>query len=369
MLFTDPDLVTDFTVELAETREEIARLHARQPTLLNQLQRAGVAGAGGARSMVDWTATTLDVNHQTAQQLVVAANGLYRHDPFLYEQLEAGEISLERAMATLALMGTDAPMGVVDRTMSLDLTAVNRLIGQYRRISSKDERQASTDRYLTIQPNVDTSLWRGSFDLPAVEGSIVDQAITSMTDELRQLPGGDHYSRSQLNADALVIIAQGSLDNESEGSGGSAATVSVDLEQANSTGGEFGAELQYGPRVGPKVLEEILCSGTVRLVGLQDGQPVVTSQAASTIPPAVRDFVAWRDKGCVVAGCNSRYRLQPHHIKHRSHGGDHDPANLATLCWFHHHSAIHQTGFTLNTTGPPDCRRLVRPNPGHDPPW
>ena len=165
MLFTDPDLVTDFTVELAETREEIARLHARQPTLLNQLQRAGVAGAGGARSMVDWTATTLDVNHQTAQQLVVAANGLYRHDPFLYEQLEAGEISLERAMATLALMGTDAPMGVVDRTMSLDLTAVNRLIGQYRRISSKDERQASTDRYLTIQPNLDNSLWRGRFEL------------------------------------------------------------------------------------------------------------------------------------------------------------------------------------------------------------
>ncbi len=372
MLFTDPELVTDFRAELAETKAEISRLQARQLTLLNQLQRAGVAEADGARSMVDWTATALDVNQSTAQRLVDAANRMYRTDPYLYEQMEDGEISFDRAMATLSLMGASAPMGVVDRSFNLDLTAVNRLIGQYRRISHKDEQQAFSDRYLTIQPNLDNSVWRGSFELPGVEGSIVDQAISGRVDELRRLPGADFFSRSQLNADALVAISQDFLgdagDDNITGTGG-AVTVFVDLEEANGTSGELGAEMKYGPRVGPSVLEEILCGGTVRLVGLEDGQPVVTSQAATAIPPAVRDYVAWRDKGCAISGCHSRYRLQIHHIKHRANGGDHDPDNLVTLCWFHHHVAIHRAGFTLDQGRPPYCRSLVPPNPGHDPPW
>jgi hypothetical protein len=145
------------------------------------------------------------------------------------------------------------------------------------------------------------------------------------------------------------------------------AAVFIDLDRANGTGGELGAELQYGPRVGPNVLLEILCGGSVQMVGLEGGKPIVTSQSASAIPPAVRDFVAWRDRGCSVSGCSSRYRLQPHHIRHRAHQGDHDPDNLATLCWFHHHVAVHQSGFTLETINESGTFALIRP--GHDPPW
>ncbi|HET7845961.1 MAG TPA: HNH endonuclease [Acidimicrobiia bacterium] len=46
-----------------------------------------------------------------------------------------------------------------------------------------------------------------------------------------------------------------------------------------------------------------------------------------------------------MEGCHSRYRLQPHHIKERQHGGDHHPDNLVTLCWFHHHVVVHERGF------------------------
>jgi hypothetical protein len=52
----------------------------------------------------------------------------------------------------------------------------------------------------------------------------------------------------------------------------------------------------------------------------------------------------------------------------RHNGGDHDPDNLATLCWFHHHVAIHGAGFRIEPSGPPGCRRLIRPYRGHDPP-
>lgn len=41
----------------------------------------------------------------------------------------------------------------------------------------------------------------------------------------------------------------------------------------------------------------------------------------------------WR---CQVSGCPSRLELHIHHIKPISEGGEHSPANLVTLCDFHH---------------------------------
>jgi hypothetical protein len=138
-------------------------------------------------------------------------------------------------------------------------------------------------------------------------------------------------------------------------------SIFVDLGEANGTGGELGAALEYGPRVGPAALEELLRTGSVQIIGLTHGRPVITSTASRAIPPAVRRLVAHRDGGCVIAGCTSRYRLQPHHIQHRADGGSHDPDNLATLCWFHHHIAIHQNGLRIDPDSPPLRRRLIRP--------
>jgi hypothetical protein len=105
----------------------------------------------------------------------------------------------------------------------------------------------------------------------------------------------------------------------------------MDAGLAAGTQGETGAEIVYGPRVGPLVLERILCEGRVELIGLQDGRPITVSDATRTIPPVLRRLVAWRDGGCSIDGCTSRYRLQVHHIRHRTDGGDHDPANLALV--------------------------------------
>ena len=86
------------------------------------------------------------------------------------------------------------------------------------------------------------------------------------------------------------------------------------------------------------------------------------------IPPQLRSFILWRDQGqCSIEGCQSRYRLQPHHIQHRNQGGTHDPTNLISLCWFHHHVAIHQMGFQIDPSTPTHRRRLLRPKNRHGP--
>lgn len=46
----------------------------------------------------------------------------------------------------------------------------------------------------------------------------------------------------------------------------------------------------------------------------------------------------WR---CAAPGCSSRRNLEVHHIVYRARGGDDGPANLVTLCRFHHQRGEH----------------------------
>jgi hypothetical protein len=271
---------------------------------------------------------------------------------------------------------------VVVQSTAADLATVSRLAAKHRRVRSGDEQQAFRDRFLTMQPTLDESSWRLWGQLPGADGRVVEKALAERSDELRRLPHGEGATRSQRQADALVTMAQDSLDGATAqtdndnhdapnagggGGGGFLVSIFADLDAVAGSGGELGAEIEYGPRVGPETLREALCNGAVRLIGLEHGRPVVTSDAASTIPAAIRAFVARRDGGCSIDGCRSRYRLQPHHIRHRVHGGDHDPSNLTTLCWYHHHVAVHGNGYHIDPNSPPSRRRLI-PMAGRAPP-
>jgi hypothetical protein len=202
-------------------------------------------------------------------------------------------------------------------------------------------------------------------------GRIVDKAIAQKADELRLLPTGETSTRAQRQADALVAMLQDSLESDDHGipteSGGSTpssghVTIFVDasVEAALESQTSPKAAIPFGPQVGPNVLEAILCGGTVRVVGMDGNEPVASSHATRAIPPATRDAILFRDGGCTIDGCNSRYRLEPHHIKPRAKAGNHEPENLTTLCWYHHHVAIHGNGFRIDATSPSDRRRLIR---------
>ena len=114
---------------------------------------------------------------------------------------------------------------------------------------------------------------------------------------------------------------------------------------------------------------EILCGGAVRVIATDGLHPVGFTDRTDTIPPAVRRFVTWRDLGqCAIEGCHSRYRLQPHHIFERHRGGGHHPDNLVTVCWFHHHVAIHQLGYVIDPGSPIHRRKLLHPSQPTGPP-
>jgi len=356
--------------ELRDLETQISELRLRQAVIVNELDKINTAGADGHRSMPDWVSSWLDVDHAGASELVSAARLIGKYRPINF-RLAEGQITFDRALATMRLAEAGADPATVRHSESLDLAGVRRLTARQRRVGRGDERAVAADRFVSVQPTLDESAYRISGLLPGTDGRLFERALYERADEMRRLPGGDITTRGQRQADALVAMAMDSHDRDRNGDGpspGSQVSVFVDLDQANGTGGESGCAIQYGPRVGPDTLEELLCTGSVQVIGLSEGKPIVTSGSIGVIPPAVRRFVAHRDGGCTIGGCTSRYRLEPHHIVPRSRGGTHEPENLTTLCWFHHHVAIHRHGFRIDPDSPPSRRRLTRVPAGPDPP-
>ncbi len=369
-MYSSEARIIDDVAELEANDARISQLLTRQKVIVNDLDKAGIARRDGSRSMVEWLQSRLDMSRRSASELLYAARWFKKHRP-IERRLSDGIVSFDRAMTALRLAVAGADDSVVEQSYHLDQHQVARMAARQRRVSTVDERRAFEEQYFSVQPTLDESTWMLSGRLSGSDGRVVEKALHDRAEELHALPHGEASSRGQRQAAALVAMAQDSLDaftDEREASVQSSITVFVDLDAANGSGGELGAEVEYGPRVGPAILEELLCSGSVRVIGLADGRLVVTSDAARAIPPAVRHTVAWRDGGCTIDGCSSRYRLQPHHIRERRHGGTHDPDNLTTLCWYHHHVAIHGQGFRIDPDSPPQRRCLVRARGGPDPP-
>ena len=354
---TIPDMETD----LVGLEAEISRLRARQVVLVNELDRAQAHHSDGSRSILEWVQSHLDIDIDTARHLVYTSQRVARHR-YLSFRLADGTATLPRIVAALRYAEMGASYHDVLDSFDRDLPGVARLTARRRRVTSHNEEHTFAERYFTMQPTLDESSYRMWGQVPGVMGRTLETAICRRSDELRDTTGDDTGSQSQRNADALVSIAHDSLDTGHTSAAANSAphvTVFVDATTDDDPA-TTGAEIAYGPRVGPHTLESMLCSGRIQVVGMHNGIPVTTSHATRAIPQAIRHAVLHRDGGCTIDGCRSRYRLEPHHIAPRSRGGDNSMENLTTLCWYHHHVAIHGNGCRIDPESPPQRRRLVR---------
>ena len=348
-------------LSLEASERLMSQIRARQIEAIRVLDTEQVAARDGARSIQDWVAARLDVSTETARELVTAAKLLEEHASSA-AALAAGDMSFDRALATAPLAVSGAETDVVSASAGYDIAGVRRLTSRRHRITTRSEQEAFAEQYVALQPSLDKSWWKLSGGLTAMEGHVFDQALVHRSEQLPAPVAA--VSRGQRNAHALVAMAQDSLNGGPDGTSPVSVpvvSVFVDADLAAPTRGEAGAEIAAGPRIGPATLERLLCEGRIQLITLRDLKPVAASPAVRAIPAATRRFVLWRDGGCVIDGCSSRYRLQPHHITPYSEGGNHDPDNLATLCWYHHHVAIHGTGYRLDANTPPQRRKLIPP--------
>jgi hypothetical protein len=366
---TTIDLTTDtLEQQLLNAESTIARMRAAQMTIIREIDRRQTPLADGCRSTAEWVTARLDVAPETAKTLVATARRLEAL-PTVETATEAGSISFDRAVALARIAIPSEDETIISELSVYDIAAIRRLRSNRHRLTRESEREAFERRYLVAQPNLDESSWRLYGQLPAVAGRTFVEALDTKAD---QLPPGSGASRTTRYADALWAISLDSLagtDGASIESATPLLTVFVDANDAAATNGEASVVVEAGPSVGPDTIEAILCDGIIEVTGrTRDGTPVNMGRRSRTIPPRLRRFILARDGGvCTIAGCVSRYRLQPHHITPWSQGGATDTENLTTLCWYHHHVVIHGRGFSLDPSSPPHRRRLDQP-PIHAPP-
>ncbi len=110
-----------------------------------------------------------------------------------------------------------------------------------RRIRRRDERRAHEERHLRCSLSLDESVGFIHGQLGGHDWQVVNRALDERVD---QFPSEARlWSRSQRRADALVAIAQDSL-NRTPGEGGAISgpvvTVMVEAATAAETGGEAG---------------------------------------------------------------------------------------------------------------------------------
>jgi hypothetical protein len=313
----------------------------------------------------------MDLAPETALRLVQTAHRL-ADQPDLAAELRDGLVSFERVVEESRLVAAGATTELVSMSRGWDVAGLRRMVAHHQRLNRPDEQQVFRDRFLSIQPTLDQTSYKLWGQLPGIDGRTLEQALQERADQFPTMPDGKRCARTQRHADALVSIAHDSLNSTpTEWASSTVPLVSifVDAHLAATTNGQAGASIDTGPRVGPLTLEQILCDGAVEiLTNAEDGQPLTLGPTTRTIPPKLRRFILHRDGGaCTADGCQSRYRLQPHHIQPRSQGGSHHPDNLTTLCWYHHHVVIHRNGYRINPNSPPQRRRFLRPD-GRDPP-
>jgi len=358
----DKESIDTLEQGLLADEAEISRLRHRQAQTLRLLESAQVAQMDGCRSMTEWISSRLDEDPQTARALLALSRATDAGSQSSRD-LASGMISFPRAAAEANLRELGAPPEVVTSSRGLDLSGLWRLVGRHRRISPTEEQQTFSERYLALQPNLDSSSWRLWGQLAGADGQIVEAALYARGDALGTLPEA-RGSVSERNADALVSISLDSLTGTSEDEGEDRTTaqvsVFVDASVAAASVGKAGLELAAGPRIGPEALSELLCNGRVDFTLLQGGTPLGVGRTSRVIPPRLRRYVLYRDGGCSIEGCSSRYRLQAHHVVPFSEGGKTEADNLLTVCWYHHHVVIHGYGYRIDPESPPGRRRFLR---------
>ena len=372
--------VEDAKAEAALVREQakISRARGGQVGWVKHLLRRGSAARFGYRNPTEMVASRLDVRRSTARDLVYLGERLGDDQ---IERIRNGAVSYVRVLEETRLAEAGASAEVIEGSRDLDLESVKRVLQAHRKMSRSDERELFDSQYLALQPSLDGSHVQVRGRLGALEAEICRQGLDRRGERL--LPAGEaRPDAGQRRALALTTLCQDELDQHPEPAGTTAERVRAarrrrepmlmvvaNQQLAETSDYEQGAAVLAGARVGPDTVDLIRCVGRTEVITVA-GQDIVRHGSVTSIRPSLRRALLARDDGCTIDGCTSTYRLEVHHITPISKNGTHSPENVTTLCWWHHHVAVHRRGMRIDPQSPPRRRRLLPPRGtcGYQPP-
>ena len=346
--------------ELAELTGQRNAIDGRIVEIVAEIDRDGLWGATGARSLPALVAWKTGTSHGTAAAIATVAHRLEEF-PRCAQGLREGRLSVDQVgvIAARAGEGSDAHYA------QLAEVATVRQLRTAVSLEPRPDRGPRLEPQPAITKTSDDAVdvWR--ITLPHAESAMFDAALHSHRDALiadwkRDREGDGAPSEEQApfptSIGAFLRLVETGWDAEVQRRPhGQRTTVVVHLD----LGKKLGA-LHLGPLLPDSERQYLTCDATAEVWFERDGEVIGAGRATRTISRRLRRALEHRHRSCAVPGCGATRGLHAHHIEHWEDGGDTELPNLVLLCP-HHHRLHHRGDITI--TGPAD-RLVVTDNDG-----
>ena len=326
--------------------------HAQFLELLAQFDEAGSAVDAGCRSSVEWLSWHCGIHANAAREKLRVARALFGTEatlPQLAEAFRGGRISYSKVRALTRVVTHADEAHLLEIAKHASAAQLERIAREYRQ-GLADAGQVSDETRCDV--HWDTSghlVIRARLD--ATQGALFLKALERLCDKNR-LGEDDARSADARRADALTEMAHTALTEGSDQAGAASADRYQIHVELGSDGASPAATLERGPSLTQAATERLLCDASLVLHQTDaEGEPLSVGRKTRTIPGAIRRALRRRDGGCRFPGCGQTRFVDAHHVQHWAHGGETRLDNLVLLCR-HHHTAVHDRGFTVRVERP-----------------
>jgi hypothetical protein len=344
--------------QLAELTGQRNAIDGQIVEIIAEIDRDGLAGNTGARSIPALVAWKTGVSPHNAKMITTVAQHLDEL-PCCITALREGRVSLDQVavIAENAAAGSDEhyaqliPYSTVEQLRHAVKLEPKPTPEPEPEPDAEPQPRPEPPRSITQTCDQDCTTWK--ITLPHDEAAVFDAALQSHQDALVADWKRDHPDEASASrppfptaVDGFMSLVHAGWDTDvAARPHGHRTTVVVHLDLETRV-----AALHLGPLLSDDDRRYLLCDATCEVWFERAGQVIGSGRETRTISRRLRRALEHRDHGtCIVPGCGATRGLHAHHLRHWEDGGPTELDNLALVCPYHHRA--HHRG-VITITGP-----------------
>ena len=331
-------------LEVCRSAAQLAADQARWLRMVAELDRREAWWQWECRSMAHWLSWKCALSLRAGREHVRVARALEQL-PVVAAGFDAGILSYSKVRSlTRLVMMPELETELVELAKTATASQLDEITSGYLRVqkyAGRDRNEVNhAKRRLSTRVD-DHGMGTLTLQVPAE----VLSKIIAVVDLISKEPAEAGVTMSQRRADAAVRIFAAVAEPDETLPTGATIVIRSESEVLDN---RSAAPRVKGIAISHAAYERLRCSATIAYERFRDDGSIERTRTTDAIPRRVRRAVTNRDCGqCRWPGCDSRYRVEVHHVEWRSQGGSHDLTNLASLCEVHHH-AVHDRHWTIS---------------------
>lgn len=326
--------------ELGELAGQRNAIDGRIVEIVAEIDRDGLCGMTGARSVAALVAWKLGVSSANAHTITAVAERVEEF-PRCTRGLREGQLSLDQVgvIAARAGQGSDEHYERLARVAT---------VNQLRTALKLEPRPAPGPRprppaSVTKTSGEESTTWR--ITLPHSQAAGFEAALSAHREALiaewkrdRDDSAAETAPPFPNTVQAFLRLVETGWDVEAAARPhGAHTTVVVHLDVDKPA-----AALHLGPLLSEAERQYLTCDATWEVWFERDGDVIGAGRTTRQISRRLRRALEHRHPSCVVPGCGATRGLHAHHIRHWEHGGPTELLNLVLVCPYHHR--LHHRG-------------------------